>query len=172
MASDKAIVLITGGNTGLGLEIVKALYKSNRAYDIVIGSRSLERGEGAVASVKQETSNSQSSLSVVQVDISSDDSITAARGLIDSKFGRLDVLINNAGANHDNDGLGLREGWLKPWDTNVAGNMVMTTEFMPLLIKSADPRLLLIASGTSSLADTLRMDHPGLKAMNSGPEAG
>ncbi|CAK1358635.1 unnamed protein product [Cercospora beticola] len=175
MSSGKTIVLVTGGNTGLGLDIVKALYTSDRAYNIVIGSRNVQRGEDAIASVKQELSDSKSSLSLVQVDISSDESITAARDQVASRFGHLDVLINNAGANHDAefDGkLGSREGWLKSWDTNVAGNMVMTNEFMPLLVKSTDPRLLFIASGTSSLADTLRMDHAGFVAINSGPEAG
>ncbi|GIZ41177.1 hypothetical protein CKM354_000449200 [Cercospora kikuchii] len=175
MASGKTVVLITGGNTGLGLEIVKALYTSDRAYDIVIGSRNVQRGEDAIASVKQETPDSKSSLSLVQVDISSDESITAARDQVASQFGHLDVLVNNAGANHDAefDGkLGSRQGWLKSWDTNVAGNMVMTNEFMPLLVRSTDPRLLFIASGTSSLADTLRMDHAGFVAINSGPEAG
>lgn len=119
MASSQ-IVLITGGNAGLGLEVVKALYKSSNTYTIIIGSRSLSKGEDAIATLKQEHPSSSSTLSAVQVDVESDDSINAAFKTVSSKESRIDCLINNAGA-----GLGkatqdgeytIREGWNKTWD--------------------------------------------------------
>lgn len=48
----------------------------------------------------------------------------------------------------------MRECWNKSWDVNVAGTQVMTHTFVPLLLKSADPRLFFIASGTSTLTET------------------
>jgi len=94
MAS-KQVILITGGNTGLGYETVKALCQSSTAYEILIGSRSVQNGEDAVEKLKKEVSETVSAISVVQVDISSDDSIEKAAEHVKAKYGKLDILINN-----------------------------------------------------------------------------
>lgn len=47
--------------------------------------------------------------------------------------------------------LTMRQAWNKSWDVNVTGAQVMTHVFVPLLLKSSDPRLLFITSGTSTL---------------------
>lgn len=95
--ADRRTLLITGGNTGLGLEAVKALYKSSTAYDILLGSRSLQNAHDAIASVQSEVPQSASSLTPIQVDISDDNSITKAYEEVASSKGRVDILINNAG---------------------------------------------------------------------------
>ncbi|EGP84578.1 unnamed protein product [Zymoseptoria tritici ST99CH_1E4] len=176
MSSNKEVVLITGGNTGLGLEAVKALYKSKSAYEIVIGSRDPKKGEDAVSRVEAEVSDSPSSLSVIQVDISSDDSITKARDEIQSRFGRLDVLLNNAGAGFDSQSaekkMTTREAWNASWDTNVAGTQVITEEFIPLLLKASKPRILFVTSGTSTLTETEQTHTANLKRINTSPPAG
>jgi NAD(P)-dependent dehydrogenase (short-subunit alcohol dehydrogenase family) len=169
MSQDKKVVFITGANTGLGLEIVKALYKSTQSYDIIASSRLVSNGEAAVAAV-QEILSSSSSLSVVQLDLASDESIKKAVENIKSKFGRLDVLVNNGGAGFDgalrDSQLSIREAWNKSWDTNVAGTQVLTSEAIPLLLKSRQPRLIFITSGTSALAFTERFDHPARQRIN------
>ena len=109
MSQDKKVVFITGANTGLGLEIVKALYKSTQSYDIIVGSRLISNGEAAIAAVQQEIPSSSSSLSIVQLDLASDESIKKAVENIESKFGQLDVLVNNGGAGFDG---ALRDGQL------------------------------------------------------------
>ena len=172
----KHVVLITGGNTGLGYEAVKALYQSSNAYEILIGSRSLDKANAAVSSLKQEVASSPSTLSPVQVDVESDESIDEAFETVSARFGQLDTLINNAGAGFGReiqDGkLGLREGWNKTWDVNVTGAHVMTTVFMPFLLKAQNPRLIFITSGTSSLAETERFDVKAMQVINGSPEAG
>ena len=175
MASPQTI-LITGANTGLGLEVVRALYSSPNPYTIILGSRTLSKADDAIATLKGEGSSSKNALSSVQIDVESDSSITAAFQTISSTHDKLDCLINNAGA-----GLGVatqkgefseREGWNKSWDINVTGSHIVTTTFMPLLLKSSNPRLLFVTSGTSTLAETERLDTKSFQFINGSPEAG
>ena len=177
------IVLITGANTGIGFETVKALAGSNQAYTILLGGRSLEKVKTAVAAAKKEFPSSASTLVPIQIDIESDDSIESAFAEVQSKFGKLDVLVNNAGKDysyyitflpyHLNTStrtnkpscaqfdqlvaagkLGAREMWNRTWNVNTTSTHIMTSTFAPLLLKSSDPRLLFLAYGTSSLAGT------------------
>lgn len=170
------LILVTKGNTGLGLEVVRALVATQHAYEIVLGCRTVSKGEDAIATVKSEFPNMASSLSTVQADLSSDSSLEAAVQTISSRFRRLDVLINNAGASFDPLAQGgkmtIREAWNASWDTNVSGTQVLTTLLIPLLLKSANPRLLFMTSGTSSLQETERFDGPIYQRLNGSPEKG
>ena len=176
MATSKHVLLITGGNTGLGFEAVKAIYASSHPYELIIGCRTVSKGEAAIEEVKKEIPESPSTLSVLQVDLSSDDSINDALKQIGSKYGRLDTLINNGGANFDveivSGKMSVREAWNAAWDTNVSGTQVLTTEAIPLLLKSSDPRLMFVTSGTSTLTETERHDGPMYGRLNASPAAG
>lgn len=149
---------------------------TDHAYEIIVGCRTVSKGENAITAVKGEFPNTASSLSTVQADLSSDSSLEAAVQHIDIKFGRLDVLINNAGASFDamqaQGKMSIREAWNASWDTNVSGTQVLTTLAVPLLLKSADPRLLFMTSGTASLIETERLDGPIYQRLNSSPEKG
>lgn len=175
MTTKNSIVLITGGNAGLGFEIVKALVKSSRPYEILVGSRDVQKGESAIKQIQEEVPEHQSKMTTVQVDVTSDESIEKAYDLVSSKLGGLDVLINNAGANFDNEIQGgkmtARQAFNASWDVNVSGAHVMALTFMPLLLKSSDPRLLFLTSGTSSLIETEKTE--GMFArLNASPEPG
>jgi NADP-dependent 3-hydroxy acid dehydrogenase YdfG len=91
------IVFITGANTGLGLEIVKALFRSSKAYTILLGGRSIENAEAAAYQVREEYPNSSAIAVPIQIDIEDDESIEKACDYIRSHYARVDVLINNAG---------------------------------------------------------------------------
>jgi short-subunit dehydrogenase len=94
---NKEIVLITGANTGIGLETVKALFRSSKAYHVILGSRKAANGEEAVAQLESEFPDTKSSVDVVQIDLGNNHEIPLVFETIKSKFGRVDVLINNAG---------------------------------------------------------------------------
>ncbi|KAF2672325.1 NAD(P)-binding protein [Microthyrium microscopicum] len=176
MSSDKKVVFITGANTGLGLEVVKALYKTTIPYEIIIGTRTISKGDQAADLVKKEIPNSPSTLNVIQVDVSSDDSISKAVSTIQSKFGRLDILVNNAGGNYEPESdagrMTIREAFNTMWDVNVSGTHVLTHEAAPLLLKSSDPRLLFITSGTACITETEDHETDVGKRINASPEAG
>lgn len=95
--STNPIILITGANTGLGFETIKALCRSSKPYTILLGGRSIQKAEDAVQLANSEFPNTQSSLAPIQVDIEEDDSISKAFEDISSTYRRVDVLINNAG---------------------------------------------------------------------------
>lgn len=90
-------ILITGANTGIGFQIVRALCSSDQAYNIIVGGRSLSKAEEAISSAEKEYPSSSSKLFPVQVDIEHDDSIRRAFEEVQSQFGKLDALVNNAG---------------------------------------------------------------------------
>ncbi|KAL5614164.1 uncharacterized protein BROUX77_000001 [Berkeleyomyces rouxiae] len=154
--STQKIALVTGANTGLGLEIVKSLLQSSAPYTIIIGSRNLEKANYAISSLKAEFPDSKSTLTALQVDIEDDTSIERAVVHVTEKFGKIDALVNNAGAQFDQQitqgKMTPREVWAKSWSVNTASTHMFTSAFAPLLLKSDDPRLLFITSGTSTLA--------------------
>lgn len=93
----KVIVLVTGANTGLGYEMVKALCSSEKAYEVLVGGRSLAKAEQAANAVMKDLSSTRSRVWPMQVDLEDDESIQAIFDQVQSQFGRLDALVNNAG---------------------------------------------------------------------------
>ena len=98
----KKVVLITGGNNGIGYEIVKALLQSTKqTYNVLMGSRSLDKANKAIDNLKQEVPTTESTVEAVQVDVTSDKSIETAFEQVKAKHDHIDALVNNAGANYD-----------------------------------------------------------------------
>ena len=95
--AESSVVLITGGNTGIGFECVKALYASPQAHTILMGSRSLEKATEAISKLQTEIADSKSEVIPIQIDIEDDASIDAAVKEVESRYGRIDTLLNNAG---------------------------------------------------------------------------
>jgi NAD(P)-dependent dehydrogenase (short-subunit alcohol dehydrogenase family) len=90
------IILITGANTGLGLATVNALSASQNNYTILLGGRSLEKAKKAASQVEA-GARGDMIVEPVQIDIEDDSSIESLVRFVTEKYGRLDVLINNAG---------------------------------------------------------------------------
>ena len=140
------IALITGANRGIGFAIAKGLLKAN--FQVIIGSRSLEKGEiaaeklnSAILSAEETSAHlalNSSSVSAVEIDIAEDNSINNAFSELNGKIDRLDVLINNAGIYPDN-GFNIltidRDLLTKTLNVNTFGAIKTTQIFLPLLEK-------------------------------------
>ena len=93
----KVVVLVTGANTGLGLEMIRALCGSETGYELLLGGRSLVKAEEAANAIMKEFTTGRSTVWPIQVDIEDDESIQQAFNEVQTRFGRLDALVNNAG---------------------------------------------------------------------------
>jgi NADP-dependent 3-hydroxy acid dehydrogenase YdfG len=91
------VILITGANTGLGFETVKSLFGFSKPYMILLGGRNPEKANSAIKEAEAAFPKSLSTLKAVQIDIEDDNSISKLFELINAEYGRVEVLINNAG---------------------------------------------------------------------------
>ncbi len=142
------IAFVTGANKGIGREISRQL----AAKDILVlmGARDPVRGEKAVADLRAQGLP----VEFVQVDVTSDASVQRVAGEVERRYGRLDVLVNNAGIALDwypASELTV-EQFQKTFETNVFGVFRVTKVMLPLLKKSKQGRIVNISSGLGSLA--------------------
>ncbi|KAL4949287.1 hypothetical protein BDW69DRAFT_202936 [Aspergillus filifer] len=147
--TSKPVILVTGGNQGLGYETLKSLAQV-KEYHLVVASRSQQKAENAIRSLASETSSDIDDFSPVIIDLTDDTTIHAAANLIRFKFGHLDILINNAGINRSPDeNASLREDLRAVFETNVFGVAVMNQAFLPLIRASTYPqrRIVTVTSG-------------------------
>ncbi|KAF3044350.1 hypothetical protein E8E12_009155 [Didymella heteroderae] len=116
--------------------------------------------KGNIALEKIKSMNHPGSASLVQLDVTSDASITSAFSSISKEFGRLDVLINNAGICPEPgpDPWPTREEMQSIFDTNVFGPTLMTQAAIPLLKTSSDPRIINVTSSLGSISTRLNPD--------------
>ncbi|KAF9870426.1 short chain dehydrogenase [Colletotrichum karsti] len=151
VSTDKKIVFITGGNQGVGYETAKNLLLSSADYHVILGSRDAGRGETAAKELRS-AEGAKGSASSVQIDVTDDKSIQAAADRIESDYGRLDVLVNNAGiismASPPSTA-----AFRKVLDTNVIGALGVTEALLPLLKKAAHTpaRLVFVSSSMGSI---------------------
>lgn len=153
------ITLVTGANQGIGLATSIALAKQH-GHHVIIGSRNLEAGQKAAASIQKDLG--EGSASSVQLDLNSDSSIAAAVKTITEKHGHLDVLINNAGVMLDgkDPAQSTRALFTETLNTNVIGTAVLTEALLPLLRASAQPRVVFVSSRMGSLQQATVKDTP------------
>ncbi len=139
--------LITGANKGLGYETARQLIAAG--HTVYLGCRNPERGQSAAQ---------QLGARLVQLDVTDDNSVSAAAHLVD-ELGGLDVLVNNAGVEgrgENNTLIGAEaltaDMAREVFDTNVFGVVRVTHAFLPLLQRSSAPVVVNVSSSLGSLS--------------------
>jgi NAD(P)-dependent dehydrogenase (short-subunit alcohol dehydrogenase family) len=150
------ITFITGANKGLGFETARRL--TERGHTVVLGAR--DPGRGAAAAEKL-------GARFVRIDVTDDASVAEAAADVESHEGAVDVLINNAGVDEPGgDPLAVTGGEaVAVFDVNVAGAARVTSAFLPLLRRSADPVIINVSSGMGSLEATHDPSRPEFHAI-------
>ncbi|KAJ4335739.1 hypothetical protein N0V95_008807 [Ascochyta clinopodiicola] len=151
LTAERQIILITGANTGIGFDTATLLATVSVDNHVIVGARNTAKGEAALKQIKDV--RPKSSVSLVQLDADSDASITAAVHHIEQEFGRLDVLINNAGICKETyDGQWpSRDDLRAEFETNVYGPTVLSAALLPLLRQSKSPKIINVSSGLGSI---------------------
>ena len=157
-AAKKVISLVSGGNAGIGYEIVKKL-SQNPDHQVLMGCRDTSKGEAAVA-----TMGAPRNVNPIQLDIEDDESIEHAAKTIEQLFGKLDILINNAGTAGRAGGLDRkpRQIYEEVFSVNVTGAALLTDAMTPLLEKSQAAKVIMITSSLGSLQRVLDKEGPAV----------
>jgi len=152
MATQK-IALVTGGNKGLGLEIARQL--GQKGVTVLLGARDAVKGKEAAAKLVKEGFK----VEFLQLDVENDAEIAAAVKTVESKFGKLDILINNAGVSTDWGKTPInRESFAKTLNINTIGPWAVTQAFTGLLEKSGAGRVVNHSSILGSIGTLKRTD--------------
>ena len=147
--ANKIVVLVTGSNRGIGYATVKELLKLG--HTVILTSRNEK--DGQIAALKLEK---YGDVIYHQLDVSDSVSIEKIVKFVEDEFGRLDILINNAGINYDT--------WQKAADanleiveetlnTNLYGAWRMAQAFIPLMKKNKYGRIVNVSSGSGAFAE-------------------
>jgi NAD(P)-dependent dehydrogenase (short-subunit alcohol dehydrogenase family) len=141
------IALISGANKGIGYEIARGL--GAKQIQVLVGARDEARGQAAVEKLKAQGADAR----FVKLDVTDSGTIQRAAEWIEKEFGRLDILINNAG---------IAEWGSKPsdvalskvrevYETNFFGPVALIQAMLPLLKKSKHGRIVNVTSSLGSL---------------------
>ncbi|MDO9458314.1 SDR family oxidoreductase [Nocardioides sp.] len=145
-APDKRIALVTGANKGIGYEIAAGL--SRLGFRVGVGARDAGRRDEAVATLQADGHD----VFGVPLDVTDDASVAAAAAQLE-ELGRLDVLVNNAAitGGMPQAPTEVSSDQLKAVvDTNVIGVVRVTNAVLPLLRRSASPRIVNVSSTVGS----------------------
>ena len=153
MASDKKVALITGANKGIGLEIARQL--GRQGITVVIGSRDPQRGQAAADTLKAEGIDAYT----VKLEVTEAADREAALVFLQEQFGRLDVLVNNAGVMLESEGIS-PDVLSRTYDANVIAPYFLTESLLPLLKAAPAGRVVHQSSALGSLATNASGDVP------------
>src|SRR6266481_2075115 len=150
MNLDKPIVVVTGGNRGIGFEICRQL--AGRGAEVVLTARKPEAGRDAVSKLAAQNLPAQ----FQPLNVTGPESIAALRDFLESTFGRLDVLINNAGIISDEEASGLEvklSTVRATLETNTLAPLHLSQTLVPLLKRAGVGRIVNVSSGMGSLSE-------------------
>jgi NAD(P)-dependent dehydrogenase (short-subunit alcohol dehydrogenase family) len=158
------VALVSGGNRGIGLEIVRQL--AERDITTILGSRDEESGRKAAEELSGNV--------VVQgLDVSDEKSVGRLASFVEKTFGRLDVLVNNAGVSNDEGQRGVDadlDRVREALETNLFGAWRLCEVAIPLMQRHGYGRIVNMSTGMAALED-MGGGSPGYRVSKTGLNA-
>lgn len=148
------VFIVTGGNAGIGLELVKMLY--GKGGTVYMAGRSASKIAAAIENVTVHPSKTPGVLKSLHVDLGDLTTISKAVSTFLEQETRLDVLWNNAGIAHVPTGSTSAQGYEAHMGTNCVGPYLFTKLLTPILVKTAEtasPGSVRVVWATSSIVD-------------------
>ncbi|KAF2222386.1 retinol dehydrogenase 12 [Elsinoe ampelina] len=161
------VIIVTGGNAGLGKETVRIL-ASHNAKAIYMASRTQSKAETAITEIKKDYPNAN--IHFLPIDLTDFTSISAAAQIFTSQSDRLDILVNNAGI-MNGPYSETKQGYEIQFGTNHMGHALLTKLLLPTLLRTAeastsDVRVVNLSSsaiGLTGLMNGITTSTPSLK---------
>jgi NAD(P)-dependent dehydrogenase (short-subunit alcohol dehydrogenase family) len=151
---DDRVALVTGANKGIGKEVARRL--AAEGMTVYLGARDEGRGQAAVQDLSGD-------VRFVQLDVTDQGQVEAAAKQVNEDFGRLDVLVNNAGIAVEwgvaVDAVAV-EQVRRTYEVNVFGVIAVTRAFLPLLRRASSARIINLSSPMGSLSLLSDPSHP------------
>ena len=147
MTENGRVALVSGGNRGIGLEIVRQL--AGRGITVILGSRDEERGRAAVEGLSGD-------VVVRQLDVTDEGSVARLAASVGDEFGRLDILVNNAGISNDDGQRGVNadlDRVRQALEANLFGAWRLCEMAIPLMQRHGYGRIVNLSSGMGALED-------------------
>jgi 3-oxoacyl-[acyl-carrier protein] reductase len=153
------IAFITGASRGIGRSCALAL--SGSGAKVVLAARQIEKLEEVATEIRSAGGNAF----VVSIDLASQDSIKEAFSKASKDFGRIDILINNAGLTRD--GLAMRmkrDDWDAVLQTNLSGSFFCIQQVMPPMVRERWGRIVNISSVVGESGNAGQANYAASKA--------
>ena len=141
------VALVSGANRGIGFEVARQL--SEHGMTVLLGARDFDKGLHAARKLAGATGE----VIAVQLDVTRQDEVNALAHWIEVTYGRLDVLVNNAGGHYDHDAEASAPD-LAPvrdaLDTHLFGAWRLSSAMLPLMRRHGYGRIVNVSSGCAS----------------------
>lgn len=162
MNQSEILTFVTGGNRGMGYEIAKEL--ASKGQHVIIGARDSEKGKLAAAKLSAEGLN----VDAIQLDVTDPQSVDRAGEIIKARYGRLTILINNAGAVFDGrqaPSVVAADALHADFDVNYFGLITITQKMIPLLKRSDKAKIINMSSMMGSKTEALNPESEVYRAV-------
>ncbi|MBB2903061.1 NAD(P)-dependent dehydrogenase (short-subunit alcohol dehydrogenase family) [Kineococcus radiotolerans] len=146
------VAVVTGANTGLGLETARTL--ADRGATVVLAVRDVDKGARAAAGL---TGNAPGNVVVQQLDLSSLESIRAAASALRDAHPRIDLLVNNAGVMYTPRQT-TRDGFERQFGTNHLGHFALTGLLLERMLPVPGSRVVTVSSTGHRIRAAIRFD--------------
>jgi carbonyl reductase 1 len=151
MIAPSRVAVVTGANKGIGFFIALQLGLSGQFSNIILGCRDAGRGDAASDAIREQVPSTVT-VQAIPLTIGDFESHVEFCNRIDKEFGKVDVLVNNAGfAYKGSDPTPFKEQTRKTMEVNYYGLVEFTEKLFPLLRKGKDSRLVNVASMSGRL---------------------
>ncbi|KAF3069802.1 Oxidoreductase UcpA [Daldinia childiae] len=142
------VILVTGGNKGIGKGIALSYARAGASHIAITSRSEVPEVVTEIEKSAADAGRAKPVVTVLRLDVTDSASVTNAAHVLEGQWGRLDILIGNAGylSKYDKILDGDEEGWWRNFEVNVRGSYLVAKAFLPLMLKGGDKTIINMSS--------------------------